>query len=482
MSDDLRGFIARAQEIGEVKIIEGADWDLEIGAITAWQGESGNSPLLLFDKIKGYPPGYRVVSNLFITPKRIALAQGLPPDAKGMDLVRAWRDQEKSKGEFKPLPPVEVASAPVKENVHTGSDVDLFEFPTPKWHEEDGGRYIGTGHTVIVRDPDEGRVNIGTYRVQIHDKTTATMFIAPGKHADIIRRKYWAKGRGCPMAICCGQEPVLWSTSTRQLPWEVSEYDFAGWLKGKPIEVTRGITTDLPIPATGEIVLEGEMVPPEVETRVEGPFGEWNGYYGSGSRPEPAFKVTSILHRNDPIIMGAPPSMLITPYTLARHIQRAAVTWNELDARVPGVKGVWFVEEAGGATIAIISIKQAYPGHAKQAAMSVGSGLYAAFHLVWIIVVDDDIDPSNISQVLWALGTRCDVAEAVDIVRGCWTSALKPALPPHKREWGDFTHGQALVLACKPFYWIDKFPHAIRTSPDLLDRVKAKWGNLFGPA
>ncbi|MFC1815856.1 UbiD family decarboxylase [Thermodesulfobacteriota bacterium] len=477
MFNDLREFVDRAKEIGECQVVEGADWDLEIGAIAAWQAELGNSPLLLFDKIRGYPPGYRVVTNLFNTPKRIASALGLPREVEGIELVKAWRQM--IRGEKKLVPPVEVEQAPVKENVHTGKDIDLFEFPTPKWHELDGGRYIGTGNMVITRDPDEGWVNFGAYRVQVQDKSTATVFIAPGKNADIMRKKYWAKGQSCPTAIVCGEEPMLYATSTLGLPWGVSEYDYAGLLKGEPVKVTRGVTTDLPIPATAEIVLEGEMVPPELETREEGPFGEWTGHYGGGVRPEPAFRIKSILHRNKPIMLGAPPLKCQSHFTLARPAHRAAVAWDELDGDVPGVKGVWYIDESGGINILVISIKQMYGGHAKQAALSAASGAASAFQLCWIIVVDDDIDPSNISEVLWAMGNRCDVETAVEVISGGWTSRLKPVLSPEKRSRGDFTQGMAIVLACKPYYWIDHFPPTIKTSPELLQKVKGKWGELF---
>ena len=110
------------------------------------------------------------------------------------------------------VPPVEVSTGPIKENIHLGEEVDLFEFPIPKRHEFDGGRYIGTGCIVITRDPDEGWVNFGTYRVQVHDKPIATVYISPGKHGDVIRRKYWVKGNSCPVAVVCGQAPILWST------------------------------------------------------------------------------------------------------------------------------------------------------------------------------------------------------------------------------------------------------------------------------
>jgi UbiD family decarboxylase len=174
MFDDLREFIKRADELGQVNRIEGADWNLEIGSITELQQSVPNAPMLLFDKIKGYKPGYRIVTDYINTELLTDLAMGFPLEAKGIDLVRNWRD--KFKDGVNPVRPVEMKDGPVMENIHTGDDVDLFEFPTPKWHEIDGGRYIGTGDLVIQKDPDTGWVNLGTYRVQIHDKTTLFIF------------------------------------------------------------------------------------------------------------------------------------------------------------------------------------------------------------------------------------------------------------------------------------------------------------------
>lgn len=472
---DLREFIQRVQGLGECKLIEGANWDLEIGAINAWQTSLNNSPMLLFDKIKGYKAGYRVVTNLFATDRRTALALGLSLEAKGIELVKAWRD--KTKGEVKGIPPIEVKNGPVKENIQIGDEVDLFKFPVPKWHEFDGGRYIGTGDLVITRDPDEGWVNLGTYRVQIHDKNIATIYISPGKHADIIRRKYWAKGKSCPAVVTCGQDPMLFAPAGMSMPWGISEYDYTGWMKGEPVEVTKGVVNDLPIPAAAEIALEGEIMPPEVDSRVEGPFGEYTGYYASGERPEGSFRVKAVLHRNDPIIQGNPPSI---PYrsTLGNGIRRAANVWNELDRNLPGVKGVWSVDEAQGASMIVVSIKQMYPGHAKQAAMVTAGCSTQAYMCRWIIIVDDDIDPSNINEILWCLGTRSD-PESVDLIRECWGSPLDPMLTPDKRERGDTTHSTGIILACKPYHWINKFPRSIKVSPELIEETKRKWAKSF---
>ncbi len=475
--DDLRGFIKETEEMGECQVVEGANWEEEIGLLTEVAAITPGTPLLLFDSIKGYPKGYRVASNVFTSLRRCTLFMGLPDGLGERDIVERWR--RRLLEEFKPLPPVEVESAPVKENIHVGEDVDLFEFPAPKWHPLDGGRYIGTADMVITRDPDEGWVNLGTYRVQVHDKAVATIMIAPGKHADIMRRKYWSKGQSCPAVVTCGQAPLLFLLSCSPTsPLGVSEYDYAGWLAETPIEVTTGVVTGLPIPATAEIALEGEILPPEVESVEEGPFGEFTGYYASGTRPEAVFRVKAILHRNEPIIQGSAPSMNWRANNPGIGFRGSAEIWNELDKVLPGVKGVWYSEAARGCYI-VISLKQMYSGHAKQAAVTVASSRHVASFCRWVIVVDDDIDPFNISEVLWALGTRCDPATSIDIVRGWRSNALDPCLPPEKRRQQDLTRSLAIVQACKPYYWIEQFPPSIKLDPQVVERVKQKWAWLF---
>ncbi len=468
MYNDMREFIKQAEELGELKVIEGADWDLEIGTITEIMAKPG-TPLLLFDKIKGYPAGYRVITNMAASHRRVALLLGLPEGEKPMELVRAWR--EKTKGGFKPVPPIEVKTGPVKENVYTGSDVDLFKFPTPLWHELDGGRYIGTGDLVVTRDPDEGWVNVGTYRIQIHDKTTATIHIDDNHHGEIIRKKYWAKGEACPVVAVCGQDPLLQLVAIQFLPWGVSEYDYAGWLKQKPVEVIRGEVTGLPMPAAAEIVLEGEMVPPEIETRLEGPFGENTGYYGGEPDPTAAFRVKAIYHRNDPILQGNPPFRTEPLYWAGRNILRSAMVWDKVDRLVPGVKGVWMAEE-GLLWLMVISVEQRYAGQAKEAALAarVADSLSR-----FVIVVDDDIDPSNMAEVLWAMATRCNPEEGIDIIRGLHDMELDPAIHPKKKAPGLTTCAAAIINACKPYDWIKDFPRSVGSSPELLARVRDKF-------
>jgi 4-hydroxy-3-polyprenylbenzoate decarboxylase len=153
--------------------------------------------------------------------------------------------------------------------------------------------------------------------------------------------------------------------------------------------------------------------------------------------------------------------------------------WDLLDRDTPGVKGVWMME--GGTPYAgiLISLEQHWGGHALQAALRVLGSYSTAYMLRWIILVDDDIDPTDWLQVSWALNTRCDPRESIQIVDGCWGSPVDPRLSPEKRERRDFTHSCAIVLACKPFHWKDRYPPSIHASPERIREIQAKWGGLF---
>jgi len=208
---------------------------------------------------------------------------------------------------MKMIPPVEVKNGPVKQNTITGDDVDLFKFPTPVWHEHDAGRFMGTGCAVVSKDPDEGWINLGTYRCRIFDKNLLGVGVNIGKHGTQMMDKYHSKGKSFPLAVVCGMDPVLFLAAGSPLTGTIeSEYDFAGWIKGEPIEITHGEYTGLPIPATAEIVLEGEIPPlDQLPRRQDGPFGEWNRAYNSA--PHPVMVVKSISYRNDPILLGVAP-------------------------------------------------------------------------------------------------------------------------------------------------------------------------------
>ncbi len=472
---DLRQFVQMAEEIGELKVIEGANWDLEIGALTVYVANNNlNPPALLFDKIKGYTAGYRVLTIPCSTDKRLAMTLGLSVEATRLELVRKLRD--KLSEPLRLIPPVEVKDGPILENIITGDEVDLLKFPAPKWMPGDGGRYIGTGDTVIARDPDEGWVNVSTHRIQVHDKATATILVEIGQHLGAIREKYWKKGKSCPVAVTCGSEPLLVSVGGTRIPWGMSEYDYYGWWRKEPLGVIKGPVTGLPIPAYAEIALEGELLPPDVESVIEGPFAEFTGHY-SPSGPEAVFRVKGVLYRNDPIILGLLSYLGPGVPTWTRVSIMSALAWSELDKVVPGVRGVWLPDEFGKERCEIISLKQQYPGHAKHAALAALG--HNALNRKYVIVVDEDVDPTNLREVLFALGQRADPI-AFDILRGIRMSKLDPLMAdPEKRRTKDFTGSTAIILACKPFNWIEQFPPMVITEPELTQNLVKKWQFLL---
>jgi UbiD family decarboxylase len=472
---DLRGWLEEVDGIGELKRITGAHWDREIGGISELMAERSN-PALLFDGIPGYPQGFRVLSNPFQTCRRTGSVLGVSPELPPLEMVDAWRKRLKN---IKPVPPVEVRTGPVKQNIMTGRDVDLYKFPTPVWHELDGGRFLGTGCAVVTKDPDEGWVNLGTYRCQVFDKNLLSVGINPGKHATMMAEKYHSRGESVPVAVVCGMDPTLFLAACSPLTgWHESEYDFAGWIKGEPVEIVKGETTDLPVPATAEIVVEGEIPPTgQLERRADGPFGEWRRTYSSAQHP--MMIVKSISYRNDPIILGVPPWKSPIPFPFAIPIMAAEI-WNVLDyAGIPGVTGVWFGLGLVWPVFLVISIKQAYAGHAKQAALAAASCRANTVGGLFVIVVDDDIDITNEKEVIWAISSRT-VFDNVQIIKNIQTKAGGPP-----RVGGGpgsiplMLNDRVIIDACWPYERRNNFPVTSRFSPEYQAEILKKWPSLF---
>jgi UbiD family decarboxylase len=470
---DMRAFINCLEEMGEIRRLSGADLKHEVGALTELAADK-EGPALLFDGFNGFPQGFRVVSNVFRTCKRTAPAMGLPIDAKGVDFLYAWR---KKLAAYKPVPVEQVEGGPVMENQMEGNEVDLYKFPTPTWHDLDGGPYIGTGCGIITKDPDNGNVNIGTYRVMIQDKNRVSVKMNMGKHGRLAFERSRARGEALPVAITLGQGPSVFLASQMPLPPDVNEYEFAGYLQGSAVPVVRGAVTGLPIPANAEIVLEGEMPPlKDEEMPLEGPFGEWPGYFTEANTGEtPVMVVKRVYYRNDPILLGAPP--LKPPSSYLPIPLGAATLWEQLEkAGVPDVRGVWgFVYGGQPGPFTVISIRQRYTGHSKQALLVAAGARAGAYGGKFVVVVDDDIDITNPFDVIWAIATRCYVRDGIDVVKGVWASVCEPAMPPEERSPRGYTSDRVLIDACRPYRWMDQFPAVNAYSKEAKDEIGRKW-------
>ena len=467
---DLRDFIKRVEEAGELLKIDGADWNLEIGALNEMISAEGGDkagPMMLFDKVPGSPDGFRVLTGVTASPLRTAMVLGFEENSTPIEMVQSYRDRMSN--DFELTEPETVKKGPIFENIERDDEVDLIKFPTPLLHELDGGRYIGTDDMVIMRDPDDGWINVGTYRVMLHDKNTLGIWTSPGKHGRLIREKYFKRGEPCPVAVVCGQDPLLSLVAAQHIEFGVNELSYAGGHRGRPFETVDSELHGLPIPAHAEIVLEGEIYGDELKS--EGPFGEFMGYYASGARDEPTIKVRRVYHRNDPIMTVASPGRPSADRSSSLAVIRSAIVWDEVErAGLPGVKGVW----CHAPTFKVIAIEQLYPGHAKQAAMLATTVHSAAYAGRWTIVVDEDIDPSNQFDVIWAMSTRCDPPEDIDFVRRMWSTPLDPLLrkPP-------YFNNRAVVDACRPWGWKDDFPKVAEASPELKADMRKKWAHLF---
>ncbi len=472
---DLREWINKVNELGELKVLEGAHWDLEIGVLTE-EVMRRRGPSILFDHIVGSPPGYRVLVNALGAQKRMALTLGLPLEVGIRELLSQWREKSSA---LKPIPPKYVEVGPVLEHTFFDDDIDLFKFPTPKWHELDGGRYIGTGSVDITKDPDDGWVNLGTYRVMIHEKNKVGFYISPGKHGRQHREKWFERDEPMPVAVSFGHDPAIFLAGSIEIPFGLSEFDWVGGLKGEPVEVIRGPITGLPIPASAEIAIEGYVNP--TERLVEGPFGEWTGYYASDKRPEPVIEVKGLYHRSDPIMLGSPPVKPPSELAYYRSFLRAAAIHEQLEKTgIPGISGVWCHEVGGSRLFTVVAIQQRYAGHAKQVGTVASQCQAGAYLGRFVAVVDDDIDIMDLDDVMWAICTRVDPAGDIDILRRCWSGPLDPMLSPAQKERGEFFNSRAILDATRPYEWRDKFPLVAESSPEIRKKFHDKWRDQMG--
>ncbi len=461
----MRDFINQAEEEGMLhRIKQEVDWDLELSHI-AKLNEEKLGPALLFENVKDYDSP--VITSVCTTTQRLSLIMGVSRESTLVDLMRVWVEKNENK-----IPPKMVDSGPCKENIMKGDDVDLFKFPVPKYYPLDGGRFYGTAHFVLTKDPDTGWVNLGTYRLQLLEKNILGTQFIKGKHSDIMLKKYQARKEPMPVSVVVGCDPLLFLMGAARVSAFESEYDLAGSIRGEPIEVIKSETNDLPVPATAEIVIEGEV--DADKTMPEGPFGEYTGYYsGVGTDPRNFIKVNCVTHRNNPIFWGTTVGRAVTDTHMTMALTYGSTLWQQLVAmRIPGIKAVYCPPEGSGRMLAIISIKQMYPGHANQVLTAAISTEMGAYGLKTVIVVDEDIDPWDIPRVFYALSFRFQPNRAQIIERGRSTP-LDPSLPLDSR----WITGRLLLDATIPYDWEEK-PIPIELDPEMVEKIKAKWSEL----
>jgi UbiD family decarboxylase len=475
---DLRDFVERADKAGELVHAKGVHWDLEMGGLAeAFAHKRSEVRAFLVDEVPGYPKGFRVLCGAANSSRRLALALGFPEPSSAMDVVRAYRDRMKL---HSPIPPRVVKTGPVLENVQRDDEVDLYKFPVPRLHEDDGGRFIGTDDIVVMRDPEQGWVNASCYRVQLHGKNHTGLWMSPGKQGHQIMQKYFQMGKPCPVLVSCGHDPLLHLAGGQDVNYGLSEYDYAGGHRGAPIDVLLSELHGLPMPAHAEIVLEGDIHPGDLQ--AEGPFGEFTGYYASPQSEQPVIRVRRVYHRNNPILSIASPMRPPSDYSYGRTIIKSGTIWDDVErAGISNVRGVWAHEAAASRLFNVISIKQAYAGHSKQAAMVAATCKSATYFGRFTVVVDEDVDPTDILDVIWAMSTRCDPVKDIDFIRDMWSSPLDPMIP-HDHPGKAYLANRAVIDACRPYGQLKDYPKVARASPEVLANVKEKFSDLLAQA
>jgi UbiD family decarboxylase len=472
---DLRPWLAQVSELGELKDVRGADWNLELGAISELNVKKDVPPALLFDEIKGYPRGFRVLTCSTSSPARLSSILRLPIQKTHKGLVAALRGKPAQwQAEAAKYDPVYTKTGAVLENVQR--EVNLEAFPSPLWHEMDGGRYIGTGCSVVTRDLDSDWVNVGTYRVQLLDKTHLALDMVPGKHGRIQYEKHKAAGKRFPVAIVFGGDPLGYLISGIEVPFGMCEYNYMGAILKEKVLCIKGELTGLPFPAASEIVIEG-FVEPDDE-RTEGPFGEFHGYYPGKEGKAPCVTVERVFFRNDPILMGSPPAKPPNDYSYSKAVMRSALLHDALNAAgVSEVQAVWAHEIGGARMFNVVAIRQRYAGHARQAGHILSQCGVGAYLSRWTIVVDEDIDPSNLQEVMWAVATRTDPAIDIDIIQRGMGSKNDPMFVAYRYD-APFS-SKAIIDACRPWDYKDTFPAVAEASKALQEKTRAKWKDLL---
>ncbi len=474
---DLREWLALVEDHRSLLRITGeVDPNEELSAITFMATRNRVSPALLFDKFPNNPLDARVLSNMLGASKqRYALAVGLDPGLSILEMVAATRQITKQR-----IAPVWIPreDAPVNEVVLRGSEIDLTRLPVPTFWPADGGPYIGTGGITITANPTSGRLNVGCYRQQLYSATRIGLNFVPGRHGEVDCEGQWAQGKPCEIVAAFGIDPVLFMVAGMRFGPDESELDAAGGIMGHPVQLTEAEYVSLPIPARAEIVIEGLAHAGDLET--EGPLGEFHGFYSGAAARKPVIEVKAVHLRRSPImtaaLMATYPSCEIGEY---QSIMRAARILDDLDrVGIPGIKGVYcHPSAASGNCMAVVSLQQMYPGHAAQALALTAQCPTASYYTKWIIAVDDDVDPTNFDEVVWALSTRCNPSDDLDVLRKTMSFRADPSLAPDAKPYGS----KVLVDACTPYRYIRQSPTRTFLRRSTYDRVAQRWSELGLP-
>lgn len=458
--NDLREFIGFLEKEGElVRVREEVEPKFEIGGFNRLLIDS-RGPAVLFENVKGSPAP--IVTHLFGSMKRINIALGTRD--RGESLEKFLRALD---GHW--LEPRIVKEGPCKEKIINNPDLTK-DIPNIIWGELDGGAYI-TMPLVVTKDPDTEKRNVGIYRFMIHAPKEGRMLIVPTQHIGMSFAKKEKQRKPLEVAIALGGDPILYLVGAAPLKYLEDEFALAGALRGEPLNLVKCETVDLEVPATSECVIEGEILPNVREP--EGPFGEYTGYYGArGNRP--VFKVKCITHRDQYIFPGTYETKPFPPSedALLRSLSVDAGIFYQIRKIIPEIKAFHMLESSGVSYIGVVQIdNKPYPNFAKQ----VMDAVWATHKGCWIkilIVVDKDVDPFCIEDVMWAIATRVQPHQDMMVI----PNHVGFPLDPSSERPGESSH-LGIDATIKVPERFEKYPPLSIPSENLLASLKAKYGS-----
>ncbi|HUP05777.1 MAG TPA: UbiD family decarboxylase [Caldimonas sp.] len=481
----LREFIDRLTALGEVQPIDvEVDWHLEMGAI-ARRSMDLRAPAPLFNEIRGIASGYRALGapgGLSRHPRwpyaRVNLALGLPPDAHPLEAVRAL-----AAARGRPLiAPRLIAAAPCQEHVQVGEAVDLLQLPTPHIHGHDGGRYLQTYGLNIVRTPDGRWTNWSVNRMMLLDGRRLACLIPPNQHFGIIHAQWKALGKSTPIAVALGVEPAGPYVGGMPIPEGMDEAGFLGAYFDEPIDVVAARTVPLEVPATAEIVLEGHVS--HVETAMEGPMDEYPGYVGDAGTPKPVLHVSALTWRDRPVLpfstAGAPVDENHTGWGLPH---AAEILHLLREAALP-IEATWMVLEAACHWLVIAAAADWHERTglgSREFCQAIGERVFrskAGFGVPKLLLVEHDIDITDVGQVTWAFASRAHPSHGEIYFRDEAQNALPVFLDPDEK------HTFRTVKVIHNALLADRFDAAQRPvrsdldhgwPPEIAARVRRQW-------
>lgn len=409
---DLRSFLEALETRGDLlRIGDRVDWEYEAVALTR-QTSDLEGPALLFERVRD--AATPCLSGLFAAKRRVAWAL----DVAEQELDATYRDRED-----RLVPPVRVAGpAPCQEVVLTGDEIDLSQLPILRHYERDGGRYVTAG-LQLATDPQTGGRNVSIHRMLLLDRNHLSVFAPPGRHLRTIIERHHDRGAPADIATAIGVEPATQIGSQARVAYGVDELAVAGGLRCAPVEVVRGHSIDVEVPATAEIVIEGRTLPGELIE--DGPFGEYPGTY-SAAKPAPVLEVTAITMRRDAIYQNTLTGMPMTENHWMMQAAAASMAWREAYKITPEVRAVNVTPGGAARHHVVVSIKKRHPAEARNLMLAL---LAAPLGAKQVIVVDEDIDVFDPLAVEWAVNTRVQADKDVVIVPFLYSPTLDPSAP-----------------------------------------------------